>query len=74
LLEHVALKSSFKVAPVVENSKSSCDEPPQLRPGAVGRSGLIEIIVVGGNRIRVCASFDAGALARVLEYTSSASV
>src|SRR5262249_22777221 len=53
--------------PVVENSKSSCDEPPQLMLAAVGRSGLIEIIVGGGNRIRVDTSFDAGALARVLD-------
>jgi len=53
--------------PVAENSKSSCDEPSQSWPGAVGRSGLIEIIVGGGHRIRVDASFDAGALARVLD-------
>lgn len=54
-------------APVVENSKPSSDEPAQSRPGAVGRSGLIEIVVGGGNRIRIDASFDAAALARVLD-------
>jgi transposase len=53
--------------PVAEIAKSPSDEPPQSRPAASGRSGLIEISLGGGKRVRVDASFDAAALARVLD-------
>jgi len=39
----------------------------QPRPGPGGRSGLIEIHLGGGRRVRVDASVDAAALARVLD-------
>jgi transposase len=53
--------------PVVEIAKPPSDEPPQPRPAASSRSGLIEISLGGGRRVRVDASFDAAALARVLD-------
>jgi transposase len=52
---------------VAEAAKPSSDEPPQPRPATPSRSGLIEISVGGGKRVRVDASFDAAALARVLD-------
>ena len=39
----------------------------QARAGSTGRSGLIEISLGGGRRVRVDASVDAAALARVLD-------
>ena len=39
----------------------------QSRAGSGGRSGLIEISLGGGRRVRVDASVDAAALARVLD-------
>jgi transposase len=53
--------------PVPEISKPSSDEPPQSRPATSGRSGLIEISLGGGKRVRVDANVDAAALARVLD-------
>jgi transposase len=53
--------------PVAELSKPPSDEPPQSRPAASGRSGLIEISLGGGRRVRVDANVDAAALARVLD-------
>jgi transposase len=53
-------------ASAAEISKPS-DEPTELRPGAAGWSGLIEIVVGRGNLVRVDARFDAAALARVLD-------
>jgi transposase len=53
--------------PVAEIAKSPSDEPPQSRPAASGRSGLIEISLGGGKRVRVDANVDAAALARVLD-------
>jgi len=43
------------------------DEPPLPRPATSSRGGLIEISLGGGKRVRVDASFDAAALARVLD-------
>src|SRR5450432_2257847 len=54
-------------SPVAELAKPPFDEPPQWRPAAPSRSGLIEISLGGGKRVRVDASFDAAALARVLD-------
>jgi transposase len=48
-------------------SKPSSDEPPQSRLATSGRSGLIEISLGGGRRVRVDANVDAAALARVLD-------
>ncbi len=53
--------------PVAELAKPLSDEPPQPRPTTSSRSGLIEISLGGGKRVRVDASFDAAALARVLD-------
>jgi transposase len=53
--------------PVPEISKPSSDEPAQSRPATSGRSGLIEISLGGGKRVRVDANVDAAALARVLD-------
>jgi transposase len=53
--------------PVAEIAKPPSDERLQSRPVASSRSGLIEISLGGGRRIRVDASFDAAALARVLD-------
>jgi transposase len=53
--------------PVAAIAKSPSDEPPQSRPAASGRSGLIEISLGGGKRVRVDANVDAAALARVLD-------
>jgi len=53
--------------PVAELAKPPFDEPLQPRPATSGRSGLIEISLGGGKRVRVDASFDAAALARVLD-------
>jgi transposase len=53
--------------PVAEPAKPPSDEPPQSRSAASSRSGLIEISLGGGKRVRVDASFDAAALARVLD-------
>jgi transposase len=50
-----------------EISKPTSDEPPQSRPSTSGRSGLIEISLGGGKRVRVDADVDAAALARVLD-------
>lgn len=50
-----------------EISKPSSEELTQSRPAISGRSGLIEISLGGGKRVRVDASFDAAALARVLD-------
>jgi transposase len=50
-----------------EPAKPPSDEPPQSRPATPSRSGLIEISLGGGKRVRVDASFDAAALARVLD-------
>ena len=52
---------------VVEAAKPPSDEPSQSRPATPSRSGLIEISLGGGKRVRVDASFDAAALARVLD-------
>jgi transposase len=52
---------------VAEPAKPPSDEPPQSRPAMPSRSGLIEISLGGGKRVRVDASFDAAALARVLD-------
>jgi transposase len=51
--------------PVAEPAKPPSDGHP--RPAAPSRSGLIEISLGGGKRVRVDASFDAAALARVLD-------
>ena len=51
--------------PAVEIAKSPSAEPPQSRPAAPSRSGLIEISLGGGKRVRVDANVDAAALARV---------
>ena len=53
--------------PVAELSKPPSDEPLQSRPATSGRSGLIEISLGGGRRVRVDANVDAAALARVLD-------
>jgi transposase len=53
--------------PVAEITKPSCEERPQSRPATSGRSGLIEISLGGGRRVRVDANVDAAALARVLD-------
>jgi transposase len=53
--------------PAAEISKPPSDEPPQSRPATSGRSGLIEISLGGGRRVRVDANVDAAALARVLD-------
>jgi transposase len=53
--------------PVAEIAKSPSDEHPRSRPSASGRSGLIEISLGGGKRVRVDANVDAAALARVLD-------
>ena len=53
--------------PVAELSKPPSYEPPQSRPATSGRSGLIEISLGGGRRVRVDANVDAAALARVLD-------
>jgi transposase len=50
-----------------EISKPPSDEPPQSRAATSGRSGLIEISLGGGRRVRVDANVDAAALARVLD-------
>ena len=50
-----------------EISKPSSEELTQSRPAASGRSGLIEISLGGGKRVRVDANVDAAALARVLD-------
>ena len=50
-----------------EISKPSSEELAQSRPAASGRSGLIEISLGGGKRVRVDANVDAAALARVLD-------
>ena len=47
-----------------ETAVSTASEPPR---GAGGRSGVIEISLGGGRRVRVDASVDAAALARVLD-------
>jgi hypothetical protein len=46
----------------------------QPRAGAAGRSGVIEISLGGGRRVRVDASVDAAALARVLDVLRSQSL
>ena len=51
--------------PVAELSKPP--SAPQSRPATSGRSGLIEISLGGGRRVRVDANVDAAALARVLD-------
>jgi transposase len=48
-------------------SKPPSEELTQSRPAASGRSGLIEISLGGGKRVRVDANVDAAALARVLD-------
>jgi transposase len=53
--------------PVAEPARPPSDEAPQSRSATSGRSGLIEISLGGGKRVRVDASFDAAALARVLD-------
>ena len=53
--------------PVAEISKPSSDEPPRSRPATSGRSGLMEISLGDGRRVRVDANVDAAALARVLD-------
>ena len=50
-----------------EISRLPSEEPPQSRPATSGRSGLIEISLGGGKRVRVDANVDAAALARVLD-------
>jgi transposase len=49
-----------------ESSKPS-EELTQSRPAASGRSGLMEISLGDGRRVRVDANVDAAALARVLD-------
>jgi transposase len=53
--------------PVAEISKPSSDESPRSRPATSGRSGLMEISLGDGRRVRVDANVDAAALARVLD-------
>jgi transposase len=53
--------------PVAEISKPSSDESPRPRPATSGRSGLMEISLGDGRRVRVDANVDAAALARVLD-------
>jgi transposase len=53
--------------PVAKVAKPPSDEPLQSRPATSGRSGLIEISLGGGRRVRVDANVDAAALARVLD-------
>jgi transposase len=53
--------------PVAEISKPSTDESPRSRPATSGRSGLMEITLGDGRRVRVDANVDAAALARVLD-------
>ncbi|HXJ00343.1 MAG TPA: transposase [Micropepsaceae bacterium] len=52
---------------VADHAKPPSDEPPQTRAAMPGRSGLIEISLGGGRRVRVDANVDAAALARVLD-------
>jgi len=52
---------------VAEPARPPSDEPPLPRPATSSRGGLIEISLGGGKRVRVDASFDAAALARVLD-------
>jgi transposase len=54
-------------SPVAEPANPPSDEPPQSRLAAPSRSGLIEISLGGGRRVRVDANVDAAALARVLD-------
>ena len=56
-----------RTGPAAELSKPPSDEPLQSRPATSGRSGLIEISLGGGRRVRVDANVDAAALARVLD-------
>jgi transposase len=53
--------------PVAKPARPPSDEPPQPRHATSSRGGLIEISLGGGKRVRVDASFDAAALARVLD-------
>jgi len=53
--------------PVAEIAKPPSDEPSQSRAATSGRSGLIEISLGSGRRVRVDANVDAAALARVLD-------
>jgi transposase len=53
--------------PVAEPARPPSDERPPPRPATSSRGGLIEISLGGGKRVRVDASFDAAALARVLD-------
>jgi transposase len=50
-----------------EMPKLPANDAADLRPAAASRSGLIEISLGGGKRVRVDSSFDAAALARVLD-------
>jgi transposase len=52
---------------VAEPARPPSDGPPLPRPATSSRGGLIEISLGGGKRVRVDASFDAAALARVLD-------
>jgi transposase len=52
---------------VAEPARLPSDEPPLPRPATSSRGGVIEISLGGGKRVRVDASFDAAALARVLD-------
>ena len=53
--------------PVAEPARPPSEELPHPRPATSSRGGLIEISLGGGKRVRVDASFDAAALARVLD-------
>jgi hypothetical protein len=53
--------------PVAEPARPPSKELPQPRPATSSRGGLIEISLGGGKWVRVDASFDAAALARVLD-------
>jgi hypothetical protein len=58
----------FTAVRIAEASTEAAASTAAEQPRAVGgRSGLIEISLVGGRRVRVDASVDAAALARVLD-------
>jgi transposase len=58
----------FAAVRIAERSTEAATSTTSEQPRATGgRSGLIEISLGGGRRVRVDASVDAAALARVLD-------
>ena len=63
-----AVVPRFAAVRIAEASIEAATSKPSEQPRAAGgRSGLIEITLGGGRRVRVDASVDAAALARVLD-------